>query len=83
MWKNDGTFLNRNVSTYSSPLVSSYAGVNRDRQSYFEARSARRWGDWGILEVPAPVLWLDDIFAEAVLEDALIAPLTLAVDLWP
>lgn len=39
----------------------SLAGANTDRQTRFEARSARRWGDWGILEVPTAILWMDSL----------------------
>ncbi len=37
-----------------------YRGVNAGRQSRFDQRSARRWGDWGILGVPGYMLWLEN-----------------------
>lgn len=30
------------------------------RESRFEARSRRRYGDWSILDVPTVLLWIDD-----------------------
>jgi hypothetical protein len=61
---------------FNSARVASYAGVNTDRQSRFDARAARRFGDWGILAVPTPFLWLEDIYAPVV-------PFAFGVDAWP
>jgi len=33
------------------------------RQSRFDERSRRRYGDWSVLGVPAMLLWLDDDLA--------------------
>ena len=43
------------------PPASSYTGVHADRRRRFDARSARRGGDWFILAVPTPLLWLEEI----------------------
>jgi hypothetical protein len=59
-----------------------YAGANTDRQRRFEARSARRWGDWGVLAVPPAVLWFDEIYAAAVIEEELGSPIPPIIDLW-
>lgn len=59
-----------------------YRGSNVDRQSRFESRSARRWGDWGILAVATPLLWLEDEYAETV-EDSLLDSAPPITDLWP
>lgn len=58
----NGTQADRSkaLGSSSSGRISSYVGANTDRQRRFEARSARRWGDWFILNVPTPLLWLDD-----------------------
>jgi hypothetical protein len=37
----------------------SYAGINTDRRSRFEARCDRRWGDWSVLGFPTAVLWME------------------------
>lgn len=57
-------------------------GSNRDRQSRFDSRSRRRWGDWDILEVATPLLWLDD---ECILTsgDPLTCTALATADLWP
>src|SRR5579863_10184224 len=47
----------------------SYAGAHANRQSRFEARSARRWGDWGVLGIPTPVLWFDALYEAAAIEE--------------
>jgi len=45
-------------ATRNDPGTGPYMGVYSDRLRRFEARSARRWGDWSILEFPRPLLWL-------------------------
>lgn len=64
------------------PTAYAYAGVNTDRQSRFEARSARRWGDWGILEFPAPLLWLETEPGLCWDDECIVTP-PLVVELWP
>lgn len=63
----DRTQVSLFASAQKAPATSarSYIGVNNDRQSRFEARSARRWGDWSILEFPTHLLWLDETLAYA------------------
>jgi hypothetical protein len=57
--------------------------VNTDRQSRFDARAERRWGNWGgFLEFPTPLLWLEAdpvvcLGDECVLEEPAI------IELWP
>ena len=75
-------------SLWNSPRNSSvgrfnaFAGVNTDRRSRFEARSARRWGDWGILAFPLPLLWLDDGWEFSPFDEVEFVWPEL-VDLWP
>jgi hypothetical protein len=35
-------------------------GSHMNRQSRFDARSRRRYGDWSVLGVPTVLLWIDD-----------------------
>ena len=66
---------------YTGAQPNRYRGGNTDRQSRFELRSQRRWGDWGVLEFPSALLWFDD---ECVLdygEPFCIAP--APASLWP
>jgi len=56
-------------SNLSSAAVRPFVGSHIDRQSRFAARSARRWGDWGVVEVPTAVLWFDDVYPSLVLDD--------------
>ena len=66
---------------YTGAQPNRYRGGNTDRQSRFELRSQRRWGDWGVLEFPSALLWFDD---ECVLdygEPFCIAP--APIFLWP
>ena len=57
--------------------------VNTDRQSRFDARAERRWGDWGaFLDFPPCLLWLETepvvcFGDECVLEEPAI------IELWP
>jgi hypothetical protein len=60
----------------------SYRGVNAGRQSRFEARSARRWGDLALLELSAPYLWLENDCVPTLEEPAACA-LAPIIDLWP
>jgi predicted alpha/beta hydrolase len=36
-------------------------GSHADRQSRFDARSRRRYGDWSLLDIPLALLWLDEV----------------------
>jgi hypothetical protein len=35
-------------------------GSNTIRQTRFDARSRRRYGDWSILDIPTYLLWLEE-----------------------
>jgi hypothetical protein len=59
----------------SSARVNSYVGAHTDRQRRFEARSARRDGDWFILDIPTPLLWLE--------EECLLSPYGDCDFIWP
>jgi hypothetical protein len=57
--------------------------VNVDRQSRFDARAERRWGNWGgFLAFPTPLLWLE---AEPVVcfgDEGLLEEPAI-IELWP
>jgi hypothetical protein len=57
--------------------------VNKDRRSRFDARAARRWGDWSpYLEFPFPLLWLDDDFGPCLYDECeFVWP--EVIELWP
>ena len=59
----------------------SYVGAHNDRQSRFEARTARRYGDWGILAIPTSILWFDEVCAEMFDDNGCFVP--VIIDLWP
>jgi hypothetical protein len=58
-----------------------YTGANTNRRSRFEARTARRYGDWGILEIPTALLWFDEIYAELDDDNGFLGP--PIIDIWP
>jgi hypothetical protein len=60
----------------------SYAGVNADRRSRFDARSARRYGDWGILAIPTATLWFDELAVAAAADDELDVLAPAIIDIW-
>jgi hypothetical protein len=47
-------------SQAATTAAGSNIGSNAARQSRFDARSRRRYGDWSILDLPAVLLWLDE-----------------------
>jgi len=57
--------------------------VNTNRQTRFDARAARRWGDWTpFLEFPTPLLWLDDDFGLCLYDECeFVWP--EVIELWP
>ena len=68
-------------SPVSQNRVNQYRGVHADRRTRFDARSARRWGDWSLLEFPTAMLWLDsELLAAEVADESLQEPWD---DLWP
>jgi hypothetical protein len=57
--------------------------VNTNRQSWFEARAERRWGNWdGFLEFPAPLLWLETELA-LCFGDEYVFEAPAIIELWP
>jgi len=73
-----------NLGGVSSALpVRSYQGTNVTRPDKFAARSVRRWGDWGILEVPTAMLWAQEECMLAAEEDDLACPDPGIMGLWP
>lgn len=57
--------------------------VNTDRQSRFDARAERRWGNWGgFLEFPTPLLWLETEPA-VCLSDECVFGAPVIIELWP
>ncbi len=62
---------------------SRYLGANTDRQRRFDSRAERRWGNWGMLEVPTALLWMDP-FAPLVCDpfDDACEPAVAFIDPW-
>jgi hypothetical protein len=57
--------------------------VNTDRQSRFEARAERRWGNWGgFLEFPTPLLWLE-AGPVVYFGDEYVFEAPAIIELWP
>jgi hypothetical protein len=74
--------LFQNVSNVSGARTIGYGGIDVDRQSRFQARSDRRWGNWSVLEVATPILWLGNQ-CEPLLPDELGEFISPVVELWP
>jgi hypothetical protein len=76
--------LNRPLPT-SRPVPSrpnAPPGAYGDRQSRFDVRAGKRWGDLGLYEIPATLLWLEAACAPSLFNPApCIAP--PIADLWP
>jgi hypothetical protein len=53
--------MNTNLFSAAGPVPQArFNLVNTDRQSRFEARAGRRWGNWdSFLEFPTSLLWLE------------------------
>jgi len=63
-------------------LSNRYGGGNLDRQTRFDLRSQRRWGDWGILEFPSALLWFDEPCIPGDFDEPIcLAP--ASIFLWP
>lgn len=73
--------LQSSTRNMASGTFRNYAGANTDRQSRFEARTARRYGDWGILEIPAALLWFDEALAVLDDDNGFLGP--PMIDIWP
>ena len=56
-----------------------YAGWYTDRRLKQDLRANRRWGDWSILGMSTPLLWLE---ADALLDETLLVDQAID-DLWP
>jgi len=81
---NDYSIRPRDLSRASSVAPPrSYLGTNVSRKDKFAARSARRWGDWGILEVPTAMLWAEEACMLTAEEDDLACPEPGVMGLWP
>jgi hypothetical protein len=76
--------INTNLFSIAAPVPQTRLNlVNTNRQSRFDARAERRWGNWGcFLEFPAPLLWLETEPVVCLGDECVFAP-TLIVDLWP
>jgi len=66
----------------ASGRLNVYAGVNADRKSRFEARSVRRLGNWFVLEVPTPLLWMDNGYSRSLYDECEFEWPTV-IELWP
>ena len=66
----------------SGARMNAYAGLNIDRRTRSDSRADRRWGNWGILEVPASLLWFDVLTVAAAVDDGLESP-DPVIDIWP
>ena len=73
--------LRPNVSPVSPGRSNQYRGALAKRQTRFDARSDRRYGNWSFLELPTAMLWLDsELLAAEVAEDQ---PSQVRDNLWP
>ena len=73
--------LGSRFSPVSQGRVNQYRGVLANRQTRFDARSARRQGDWSFLGLPTAMLWLDsELLAEEAADETVPQPWD---DLWP
>lgn len=67
-------------SSGSSGSSGGYKGWNNDKQSRYEYNCMKRSGDWGALNTPPWMLWVDEVLYA---EDALECPEPFIADLWP
>jgi len=67
----------------TNPRGTAYSGINNTRQGKFEARSDRRWGDWGALQFSLPWLWFDAACLAAADEGLGCPAPEMTMDLWP
>jgi hypothetical protein len=76
--------INTNLFGIAGPVPQTrFNLVNIDRQSRFDARAERRWGNWGgFLEFPTPLLWLETEPVMCVGNECLLEEPAL-IELWP
>jgi hypothetical protein len=60
----------------------SYAGSYADRRSRFEVRTARRYGDWGILGIPTAALWFEEVELAAAADAEVDGWEPAIIDIW-
>lgn len=76
--------INTNLFSVAGPVQQTrFNLVNTDRQSRFDARAERRWGNWdGFLAFPTPLLWLE---AEPVVcfGNGCLLEEPAIIELWP
>lgn len=66
-----------------APPITMYPGAFQDRQGKFAVRQDCRWGNWGILDVPPALLWLEEADVVADLEFGLgYPPIVPYIDPW-
>jgi hypothetical protein len=54
-----------------SRAVSAQLGSHANRIRRFQARSARRWGNWDVLTIPTALLWSADAYEAELEADAM------------
>ena len=79
---NDRTILSPFNTTRSRSPAGSYLLSNTDRRRRFDARADRRFGNWSILEISAPLLWLESEPGWCLEDEFVFAP-PVIIDLWP
>jgi hypothetical protein len=60
----------------------SYSGAYADRQSRFEVRTARRYGDWGVLAIPTAALWFEEVELAAAADADVEGSAPAIIDIW-
>jgi len=60
----------------------SYAAAYTDRQRRFDVRTARRYGDWGILAIPTAALWFEEVELAAVADAEVDGWEPAIIDIW-
>jgi hypothetical protein len=76
--------INTNLFNSAEPVARTELGLSSlNRQSRFDARAERRWGNWGgFLEFPTPLLWLETEPVMCVGNECLLEEPAL-IELWP
>ena len=75
--------INTNLFSVAGPARQTrFNLVYTGRQSKFDARAERRWGNWGgFLEFPTPLLWLETEPVVCFGDECLLEP--AIIELWP